>query len=54
MSTQFLKPNKVRQVRDLRHILLEFIAAQPDSFVAKNDNVPANQGWWSKERTRTW
>ena len=44
MSTQFLKPNKVIQVRDLTHIFLELIAAQPDNFVAKTDNVPANPG----------
>jgi len=41
MSSLFLKPNKVMQVRDFAHILLKNIPAQLDSFVAKINNVPA-------------
>ena len=36
MSNQFLKPNKVIQVRDFAHILMKHILAQPDSFGDKN------------------
>ena len=54
MSNQLLKPNKVIQVRDFAHILMKHILAQPDSFVTKINNLPANQGWWARERTRTW
>ena len=49
-----LKPNKVIQVRDFVHILMKHILAQPDSLGDKINNPPANQGWWARERTRTW
>ena len=44
MSSQFLKPKKEIQPRNLEHVILKLIAAHTDTFVTKIDNVPAN---WS-------
>ena len=44
MSNQFLKPNEVIQVRDVAHILMKYILAQPDSFGDKNQQSACQPG----------
>ena len=44
MSSQVLKPKQEIQPRNLAHVILKLIAAHPDTFVTKIDNVSAN---WS-------
>jgi hypothetical protein len=54
MSNQLLKPEQSDTGQNLAQILLMLIAAHPDTFKAKIDNVHANLGWRARDSTRSW